>query len=132
MSNHQIWDWYPFPRIHVFTNRKKSREFIKRKFDQDIAWLGKSAQTDYFSKGGEESQAVITLCVDDESAAQKAATIAHECSHVIDSWLEDIGEDSPGEEIRAYAVQCAVLTVLEQLGEEWLIKTPQTSKSSTE
>lgn len=126
----QIWDWYPFPRIHVFTKRKKARKFLKRKFDHDMAWLGKSAQTDYFRKGGAESQAVITLCVKDESAAQRAAILAHECLHVVESWLEDIGEDTAGEEIKAYAIQCAMLTCLDQLGEEWL--TLQAKHSSEE
>lgn len=117
----QIWDWYPFPRIHVFTKRKKARKFLKRKFGHDMSWLGKSAQTDYFRKGGEESQAVITLCVDDKSTAQRAAILAHECMHVVESWLEDIGEDNAGEEIKAYAIQCAMLAALDELGESWLI-----------
>lgn len=124
----QIWDWYPFPRIHVFTSRKKARKFLKRKFDHDMSWLGKSAQTDYFRKGGEESQAVITLCVEDKSTAQRAAILAHECMHVVESWLEDIGEDNAGEEIKAYAIQCAMLTVLGQLGESWLIPQAKDTK----
>lgn len=124
----QIWDWYPFPRIHVFTSRKKARKFLKRKFDHDMAWLGKSAQTDYFRKCGEESQAVIILCVKDKSAAQRAAILAHECMHVVESWLEDIGEDNAGEEIKAYAIQCAMLAALDELGESWLI--PQAKDTS--
>lgn len=124
----QIWDWYPFPRIHVFTSRKKARKFLKRKFEHDMAWLGKSAQTDYFRKGGEESQAVITLCVDDDRASQRAAILAHECLHVVESWLEDIGEDSAGEEIKAYAIQCAMLTCLDQLGESWLTQQAKDTK----
>lgn len=126
----QMWDWYPFPRIHTFTSRKKARKFLRRKLGHDMTWLGKSAQTDYFRKGGEESQAVITLCVEGKSASQRAAILAHECSHIIESWLEDIGEDEPGEEIRAYAIQCAMLTCLDQLGESWLI--PQAKKLNEE
>lgn len=121
----QIWDWYPFPRIHVFTKRKKACKFLKRKFGHDMAWLGKSAQTDYFRKGGEESQAVITLNMEDASASQRAAILAHECMHVVESWLEDIGENDAGEEIKAYAIQCAMLTCLDQLGEEWLTQLPK-------
>lgn len=121
-----MWDWFPFPRIYVFTSKKKARRFIRRKFDHDFNWIGKSAQTDYFKMGGEESQAVITIPKREMSMSHKIALIAHECSHIVDAWLEDIGEEDAGGEVRAYATQCAVLTVCDKLGEEWFTETQQT------
>lgn len=116
----QMWDLYPFPCIHVFTSRKKARKFIKRKTGLKLDWLGKSAQTDYYRKAGAESLAVVTLNCGGATFEQKVAIVAHECSHIVDSWLKDIGEDSPGEEVRAYAIQCAILTCLDQIDPKWL------------
>lgn len=123
----QVWNFFPMPYIRVFTSKKKARKYIKKKTGQEFSWLGKSAQTDTF-KNGNEIIAVITLCVDDESTFQKAAILAHECLHVIDAWMESIGEDNAGEEIRAYAIQCVMLACLDQLGESWLIPQAKVTK----
>lgn len=117
----QVWNYLPMPYVRAFTSKKKARKFIKKKTGKEFKWLGKSAQTDAFENERGEVVAVITLCVDDASAAQKAAILAHECSHVLDAWMESIGEDSAGEEVKAYAIQCLMLACLEQLGDEWLI-----------
>lgn len=117
----QVWNFLPMPFIKTFTSRKKARKYIKKKLGHEFRWIGKSAQTDTFHKGI-EIIAVITLDVDNETPAQKAAILAHECSHVVDAWMENIGEDNAGEEIRAYAIQCVMLACLDQLGEKWLIQ----------
>lgn len=129
--NDQIWDWFPFPRIHAFSSVKKAKKFVKKRTQgkSSLKWIGKSAQTNYYEGiGVAESFCVLTFDCDDKSAEAKAAMITHECSHLVDHWLEEIGETECGTETRAYALQCAVLATIEQLGEEWL--TQQTSKSS--
>lgn len=44
----------------------------------------------------------------DSDAAHDAAVLAHETTHIAIDYLEEIGEDEPGEEMRAYVVQCVV------------------------
>ena len=129
MKYDQMWEWYPMPRIKVFTNHKKARKWAKKYTGIEPRWIGKNAQTDYFSEElHAESLAVITIDGRIKNTKQRIAILAHECSHVVDEWLNDMGEDSAGTEIRAYAIQSAMMACMEQLGEEWL--TPQAKKNS--
>lgn len=129
MKYDQMWEWYPMPRIKVFTNHKKARKWIKKYTGCESQWLGKNAQTDYISEDlHAESLAVITIDGRIKNTKQKIAILAHECSHVVDYWLNDMGEEEPGGEIRAYAIQSVMMACLEQLGESWLI--PQTKDTN--
>lgn len=129
MKYEQMWEWYPMPCIKVFTNHKKARKWIKKHTAMEIQWLGKNAQTDYFSEGlHAESLAVITIDGRIKDIKQRIAILAHECSHVVDDWLNDMGEDDAGSEIRAYAIQSAMMACMEQLGESWLIPQAKVTK----
>lgn len=128
----QMWHFFPFPRIHAFRDKKKAGKFIKKRTQgkSKAKWIGKQGQTDYFKGVGCESFCVLTFDCDESDTAHKAAIVAHECSHLVDHLIEELGETECGTEFRAYALQCAMLATFEQLGEEWL--TQPTSKSSEE
>lgn len=53
------------------------------------------------------------------SVKQRMALLAHECVHVAQAWAAAMGEDEPGDEWEAYAVQSAMLACLKQLGKSW-------------
>lgn len=50
----------------------------------------------------------------DNSAAQDAALLAHEAVHVASDYFESFGEDSPGEETRAYVLQDIAQYLIEE------------------
>lgn len=125
---YQIGDWFPFPTIRVFKSYKKSARYYKtmtggelERIREDKLALVKWLTND---KSGESIAIVVINAkqLKDDSTAQLYGIIAHECSHIVDHIMEDLGEDEPGTEFRAYALQCAMMTVVEQLGEEWLIR----------
>lgn len=118
----QMWEYFPFPRIHVFTSQKKAAKYIKRSFGREFIWAGKNAQVDYFNKAGEESQAVITINFGNESPEQRVAMLAHQCSHIIDEMSKDLDNTYISPEIRACAMQSAMLACLNQLGDKWLTR----------
>lgn len=47
------------------------------------------------------------------SAAQDAALLCHEAVHVVSDYLQSIGEDEPGDELVAYAVQFVAQNLIE-------------------
>lgn len=51
-----------------------------------------------------------------DGSAGSMALLAHECSHAVDAWFDEMGESDPGTEIRAYALQSCILSCLTQLG----------------
>ena len=56
-----------------------------------------------------EGFSVSVVLIEDEDAPlhQRLALLAHEATHVATRWCEAIGEEDPGEEEFAYAVQAA-------------------------
>lgn len=126
-EQHQAWDWFPLPRIRVFDSKKKAARYIKTITGFGYTSLNKAAQVNYYTgRDGAESIAVVTFNrkkLQGVSTSALFAIIAHECSHIIDSWLEDMGEDAPGGEVKAYALQACMLAVSEQLGEKWITET---------
>lgn len=125
--NDQMSDWFPFPIIQVFTNKKKAKKYVKAVTGGSCKchFLPKAATTSYYEGSGLPSYAVIYIDmskVEGTSLSQKLALIAHECSHIVDAWADEIGEDKMGTETRAYALQSALLGCCEQLGEDWFMK----------
>lgn len=61
------------------------------------------------------NNAVLIVTIDlslDVSEQQLAALVAHECVHVMQYIFSEIGEDRPGWEVEAYAVQSLVQDIL--------------------
>lgn len=128
MEASQIGDWFPFPTIRAFRSRKKAKRYYKTmtggRLPRDDS--GSLAYVRYI--GNDDESHTIALMVFDGGrmerigVSERYAIMAHECSHVIDSMMRDIDEDSPSGEFRAYAIQCAMMVVAEQLGESWLTR----------
>lgn len=53
----------------------------------------------------------------DRDDDQSIGYLVHEASHAVDGFLDRIGEDNPGGELRAYLTQGVVMSCLQQLGE---------------
>lgn len=124
----QMNDWFPFPTIRVFKSQKKAARYYKtmtggelEKIREDKLALVKWLTNDKSC----ESLAIVVIDakqLKNDSTAQLYGIIAHECSHIVDHIMDDLGEDCPGGEFRAYSLQCAMMAVVEQLGEEWLTR----------
>lgn len=71
------------------------------------AWLRKDAATHWFESGGGLSAIV---CLDGRAAlgrdpVEVAGLLVHEAVHVWQAYAKQIGEESPGQEQEAYAIQ---------------------------
>jgi len=73
------------------------------------------AATHFFVlSGGKKHAAVVCLgCTEGKSQAQVAALLVHEAVHIWQDTLALLGEEKPGSELEAYAVQSIVQTLLE-------------------
>ena len=98
---------------------KKARKFAKKKYGEELPGLFTEAATMTKAIEG-QTVCFVVLEVDGKERSQKAAILAHECSHVAQEWAAAMNEARPGDEFMAYAVQCAMLSCLNQLGDEWL------------
>jgi hypothetical protein len=61
---------------------------------------------------GPEPVAVVCLDCPDATAISVAGLFAHEAMHIWQDWLRDTGEDAPGDEVSAYAVQSLVVLLM--------------------
>lgn len=118
-----MWDWFPFPRIKVFTSRNKAAKYYRTKTDDEIEQFDKSAETHYLSCDTGEDKDIALVIFDgakfeDMDFSQRMALVAHECSHIVDYTEEKMAAKLDGE-TRAYMHQSAMLAVLNQLGVEW-------------
>lgn len=122
----QMWNWFPLPRIEVFTSRKKARKFHKALTgEESMRFLDKASQVSYFAGSRRDDIAILVFDeaqFADTSFSQRVAMVAHECSHVVDDFADSIGEDRLGTETRAYLLDSAVASVVEQLGEAWFAR----------
>lgn len=114
-------DWMPCPDLHAFASRKKARKFARKRYGEepeDVPW----AEGATWSAKDDRGHTVCIVVVEPKSAsaAQKMALLAHECVHVAQTWADDMGEESPGDEWMAYAVQSAMLECLRQLGDDYM------------
>lgn len=114
-------DYMPCPDLYAFASRKKARKFALKNYGEeprDVPWA--EGVTWITKNDSGHTVCLVVIEADDSSAAQKTALLAHECVHAAQAWAESMGEDEPGEEWMAYAVQSCMLTCLDQLGEEWI------------
>lgn len=120
----QMWDWFPFPKIVVYTDYSKADKAYRKMFGEDFALFpGKCAVVHYCIKDGEVPIAFTFIDsekLEDCSLIDKVAIISHEASHIVDNVLEDMSETEVGTETRAYMLQSAVMAIMNQVGEEWL------------
>lgn len=118
----QIWNWFPFPRIEVFTKRKKVKKFYKELTGKKFKFMEKAAEVHYLENKGNESLAIIYFdpkILKSVSLSQRIGIVAHECSHIVDNIEAWMGEDKLATETRAYFLDTAVMAVCEQLGDKW-------------
>lgn len=104
---------YDEVKIHIpvkviFTHSEKKLARIYRKFgitQSDAHNITSDARTTHITNGSDGYFIVYMKPCLDWSAAQDVALLAHEATHVMQYYFEDIGEESPGIEAQAYVVQ---------------------------
>lgn len=114
-------DWMPCPDVYAFTSRKKARKFALKKYGfepRDIP--GTDGVTMTLKNDQGHTVCLVIIESKNMDASNKIAVLAHECVHVAQVWAGNMGEDKPGVEWMAYAVQSTMLTCLKQLGDKWL------------
>ncbi len=116
-------DWFPFPEVKAFTSYKKARKYVKRrtgKVLRDPRPLGLDGQCTVIEnrERGDVLCVVVLLC-EKSGMKGKVGILGHECAHVVRAWLDMMEAESPDEETVAYGIQAAMLSCIEQIGEEW-------------
>lgn len=94
---------------------------IKHDYDKD-AHVRASARC-MFMRSWDDCPVVI-VCLDAAAleaihpAERIVALLAHECMHILQATWREIGEDCPGDEIEAYAIQSLLEEVLVEYGRQ--------------
>lgn len=102
---------FPMPELRLYHSREKCAKAldgmgcVTRMLDADAQmWLvGNTA---------------VVLMEGDAGWHAEAALLCHEAVHIAEEWLRAIGEDSPGDEERAFMVQC-IAEPLFRAHEKW-------------
>lgn len=115
----QLCDLLPRISIALVHSSKKARRYLGQ-YGVDAELGSRGARTVSFSNGFETKNLVIMHDRGGEPE-QQYALLAHEAVHVAQRYFEDIGEEDPSEELRAYAVQ-AVTQHLVYEHRKWLKK----------
>lgn len=105
-----------FPEIVVYacTTVKEARRLARKHFGSEFEEPQHEAFAHILLRGSDIGAVVLVKGFD--NSAQSIALLAHECSHVVGTFLENIGEDSNDSEFRAYETQAVMLACLDQLG----------------
>ena len=108
------------PRLGFFKTAKAFRAAMReakipKKHRPDFLNPGANATTHWFNMDGVQH---IMVCMPDsaETDAQKRGLLVHEAVHVVQHAMQMMGEDRPGNEIEAYAVQRISLALWEAAG----------------
>lgn len=112
---------YPFPEIVAFKSFKKAKKYAKKRFDVDMAKVS-SGQCDTFISDSDIEPVCIVVVTGGDNPSDRYALLAHECVHVVHSWLDYMGVQKPDEEQVAYGVQSAMQACIHQIGEEWFLR----------
>lgn len=67
------------------------------------------------NQNNEDSKSTGNNAIDNESMASFLGIITHEAYHLACRWMEELGEDKPGEEEMAYHVEAISSALFEQL-----------------
>lgn len=99
----------PLIEIRFTHSLKRARRVIKKMCGSADSWqaIASNARTSCLTHP-QDGTAVYLVWMDDDlerPASADAALLAHEAVHVAIDYLKCIGEDEPGEELRAYTVQ---------------------------
>lgn len=73
----------------------------------------------HYDFDGPKPVAVVCVNYVDASEVAVAGILVHEAMHIWQGWLRSMGEDSPGDEVSAYAVQNLVVLLMD----EWARRT---------
>lgn len=114
--------WLPFGNVCYCLCRKDQIQPMRDYF----GWTGaelldeiKSGRMTALARTGEDGNTqvmcVVMVSEYDYSPAQKAGIIAHEAMHVVQEFMEYIGEERPSDEFVCYTLQ----EVVENLSEEY-------------
>lgn len=105
-----------FPEIVVYacTTVEEARRLAKKHFGSEFTEPEHEACSNIMYRGADIGAVVLVKGFDD--SAQSIALLAHECSHVAGSLMDNIGEESNDSEFRAYETQAVMLACLDQLG----------------
>lgn len=127
MSKSQPWDYFPLFPVYAFTSLKKARKKVKKITGKRYEPSGKQGSfTEYAHDDGVHRFGIILLECEEETTSQKYSVLAHECVHYAQAYEKTVTEtDRLDNETFAYVMQCAMLTCIDQIGEEWFTKTPQ-------
>jgi hypothetical protein len=96
---------------------KRAAKHIGWPEDGDI-WCNSGGGRTHMVFDCPEPAAIVCIDVPDAGYVAVAGLLAHEATHIWLDWLRSMGEDKPGDEITAYAIQN--LTVL--LMDEWYLR----------
>lgn len=87
-----------------------TKEMTRLKVESPTPFLieDKPATTHFFHKKGDRNESVAIVCIGDVSNMDPisiATLLVHEAVHIWQEEADLMGEDSPGREIEAYAIQ---------------------------
>lgn len=101
--------WFPGMAVRVAVGTDRCRKAMRR------MGYGEPPQSDAWTSHF-EGEGRCLVCLSDgwlECAPdQRVALAAHEAVHCAQVWMREIGEEGPGDEEMAYAVQCCLLAIL--------------------
>lgn len=97
------------PYLTLCTSEEEFRVALKRMkcpYDGD-PWVmdSDSARCHTLAQGGKATACIVCIDLAERSPAAIAAALAHEAVHVWQGYCREIGEDAPGDETEAYAIQ---------------------------
>jgi hypothetical protein len=102
---------FPMPELRLYHSRGKCLKALHR--------LGCATEpSDADAQMWLVGDVAVVLMEGEADWHAEAALLVHEAVHVADEWLKAMGEDSPGDEERAYVVQC-VAEPLFRAHERW-------------
>lgn len=111
-----VFDRFPSFEIAAFRKFDDLKKAVKRETGEKCYDDG--SKYFCFTLANEDFVAIKSFILVTDFKKKRAcdlALLAHEVSHAVDDFLGRIDEKSPGGEIRAYLMQAATLTCLEQL-----------------
>lgn len=106
------------PYLTLCTSEDEYRSVLKKVGCTDGGeWLLKSESwaTTHILSDGNDLTCVVCVSPGDHSEAALAGVMAHEAVHIWRAFLDSIGEDDPGEEVEAYAIQNIAFYLTDEL-----------------
>jgi len=85
----------------------------------DCIWCNDSGARTHTAFDCAQPVAIVCLNAPEYGSVGIAGMLAHEATHIWLDWLRSMGEDSPGDEITAYAIQNLVVLLMD----EWYRRT---------